>query len=36
MNDTHDCDYTRPGAEPWWACCTPANAHEQIGHTHAA
>jgi hypothetical protein len=37
MKNTQGCDYTRPGVEPWWACCSGANAVEpDAGHPHAA
>jgi hypothetical protein len=26
MKSTLDCDYTRPGVDPWWECCPSANA----------
>jgi hypothetical protein len=32
---TTDCDYTRPGVEPWWNCCAQGN-EPAPNHAHRA
>ncbi len=37
MKSTADCDYTRPGVEPWWECHPVAQGEELgMGSAHAA
>ncbi len=36
MKSTPDCDYTRPGVEPWWVCCPHAEDEPRPGDAHAA
>jgi hypothetical protein len=37
MKSTQHCDYTRPGAEPWWECCPAEHADDHgLGDRAAA